>query len=300
MPHPGAAQLAPGHIVPPDGRTALTRRPRVLLTARPRQEARLTGTGPRSLASSVLLSALVVCGHCLAKGKRTTVTARVDKRYADTSWYICGVKLRQRGQDCDLPRVASWLLEETVITSLLSSVLTPEYLRQSLEDAQHAVNERRPSLDVEIGMLEREAADKEAAVRGLLQLIQKQGLSPLLEDEYQRVNQAWSLLTVRLANAKQEAGQHESPQLTQDEIEAYITDMRGVSQTGATADRQELLRRFIRSIVLYPNHVEIAYNFGLSALAPLGNFGVPRSPLDGAPRATRTPAPGSGGRCSIR
>ena len=96
-----------------------------------------------------------------------------------------------------------------------------------------------------------------------------------------------------------QTSQLESPQLAQDEIEMYITDIRGVLQTGSTGDRQELLRRFIRSIVLYPNHVEIEYNSGLSALAPLGNFGVSRSPLDGAPRATRTPAPGSGGRCSI-
>ncbi len=59
---------------------------------RPKRVVRLTGMAPRSLVSSVLLSGLVVCGHCLAKGKRSTVTARVDKRYADTAWYICGVK----------------------------------------------------------------------------------------------------------------------------------------------------------------------------------------------------------------
>lgn len=75
--------------------------------------------------------------------------------------------------------------------------------------------------------------------------------------------------------------------------------MRGVLQTGAMADRQGLLRRFIRSITLYPNHAEVEYTFGLSTLAPLGGFGDVDSPLEGAPRATRTPAPGSGGRCSI-
>src|SRR5581483_14397 len=53
-------------------------------------------------------------------------------------------------------------------------------------------------------------------------------------------------------------------------------------------------------IWVYPNHVEIAYNFGLSTLAPRKSFGVVDSSLGGAPRATRTPAPGSGGRCSIR
>lgn len=88
-----------------------------------------------------------------------------------------------------------------------------------------------------------------------------------------------------------QTSQLESPQLAQDEIEMYITDIRGVLQTGSTGDRQELLRRFIRSIVLYPNHVEIEYNFGLSALAPLGNFGVSRSPLDGAPGRLERPHP---------
>jgi hypothetical protein len=184
--------------------------------------------------------------------------------------------------------VATWLLEETVVNALTSSILTPEYLRQSLEDAQRAANERRPGLDGEIGALEREVADKEASVRGLLQLIQKQGLSPLLEDEYQRANLAWSTVFTRLANAKKEADQLEAPQLSEAEIQAYIADMRGILQTGTIADRQELLRRFIHSVVLYPSHVEVAYNFGPTTLAPLGNFGVPRSPIEGAPREERS------------
>ncbi len=66
----------------------------------------IPSTSPRVLASGFLLSGLVICGHCLAKGQRVTVTARVNTRRKDTPWYICGVKLRQRGTDCDLPRVA--------------------------------------------------------------------------------------------------------------------------------------------------------------------------------------------------
>ncbi len=183
--------------------------------------------------------------------------------------------------------MSTWLLEETVVNALLSSVLTPEYLHQSLDEAQRAANERRPGLDAEIGSLEREVVDKEVAVRGLLQLIQKQGLSPVLEDEYERANHAWSLVTARLANMKKEAGQLESPLLTQEEIETYIADLHGVLKTGTTTDRQELLRRFIHTIVLYPSHVEIGYNFGPTTLAPLGNFGVSRSPIEGAPRGPR-------------
>jgi len=124
-------------------------------------------------------------------------------------------------------------------------------------------------------------------------ILLKQGLSPLLEDEYERANHAWSLVTARLANMKKEAGQLESPQLTQEEIETYIADLHGVLRTGTTTDRQELLRRFIRTIVLYPSHVEIGYNFGPTTLAPLGNFGVSRSPIEGAPRGRRHEDPHS-------
>lgn len=255
---------------------------------------------PRVLASPVLLSGLVVCGHCLAQGRRVTVTARVDKRRQNTSWYICGVKLRQRGADCTLPRVASWLLEETIIHSLIDTVLTPAYVMREVEHAQSLMDERRPDLDVQISSLEREAAQKEEAVRQLLKLIQSQGLSPLLEDEYQRANQTWLAASNLLAQLRKEAKQVAAPQVSQADIQACIDDLRTILLEGEIHTRQALLRRFVRSIVLYPNHTEVDYTFGLSTLAPLGGFRGIDSPLGDAPRATRTPATGFGGRCSIR
>ncbi len=53
-------------------------------------------------------------------------------------------------------------------------------------------------------------------MRGLLQLIQKQGLSPVLVDDYQRANHAWKMTTARLTNVRKEAGQFDAPQLTTD------------------------------------------------------------------------------------
>lgn len=60
-----------------------------------RQQRKFSQTSPRVLSSNFLLSGLVRCGHCLKNGQPVTVTARVDKRRPDTSWYVCGVKLRQ-------------------------------------------------------------------------------------------------------------------------------------------------------------------------------------------------------------
>jgi hypothetical protein len=125
-------------------------------------------------------------------------------------------------------------------------------------------------------------------------------LSPLLEDEYQQANQAWAVASTRLSALKNEAKQLQTPKLTEADVRAYLEDMRRVLHDGEIETRQALLRRFIKRVVLYPNHAEIEYKFGLSTLSPLGGFGGYDSPLEGAPRATRTPAPGSGGRCSIR
>ncbi len=181
----------------------------------------------------------------------------------------------------------------------MSSVLTPEYVLCELEDAQRMLDQRRLELDKQIRRLENETVEQEAAVRELLRLIQKQGLSPLLEQEYQRANTAWSVAVSRLASLKKEAETQTRPQLTEAQVRGYLDDMRALLREGQVQTRQALLRRFIRSIVLYPNHAELHYTFGLSALAPLGGFGGIDSPSCGAPRATRTPAPGSGGRCSI-
>jgi site-specific DNA recombinase len=258
------------------------------------------GHSPRVLASPVLLSGLVVCGNCLAKGRRVTVTARVDKRRQNTSWYICGVKLRQRGADCDLPRVACWLLEDTIIQSLVSMVLTPEYVMREVAHAQELLDELQPHLEAEITRLEEEAAQKESSVRELLRLIQRQGLSPVLEDEYEHANHAWTAVTNQVTQVRADLKRCTPTQLTEAEIHAYVQDVQRILQEGEIQTRQELLRRFVKSIILYPNHAEVEYTFGLSTLTPLGGFGGYDSPLEGAPRATRTPAPGSGGRCSIR
>ena len=59
------------------------------------------------------------------------------------------------------------------------SVLTPEYVMRELGEAQRLLDERRPILDTQLATLEQDVAEAEVAVRGLLQLIQKQGLTPL-------------------------------------------------------------------------------------------------------------------------
>jgi hypothetical protein len=62
-------------------------------------------------------------------------------------------------------------------------------------------------------------------VRGLLQLIQKQGLIPLLEDEYERANHAWTLASTRLAAVKREAKQLDTPHLSEAEVQGYLDDL---------------------------------------------------------------------------
>jgi hypothetical protein len=59
---------------------------------------------------------------------------------------------------------------------------------REVSEAQRQLDERRPHLDKEIARAEQEAAEQEVAVRQLLKLIQKQGLSPFLEVEHERTN----------------------------------------------------------------------------------------------------------------
>ncbi len=264
-----------------------------------RQQREFTTTSPRVLASHFLLSGLVTCGHCLQGGQKVTVTARVDKRRPDTSWYVCGVKLRQRGQDCTLPRVPCWLLEEAIVDSLISHALTPEYVMREVTEAQRQLDERRPHLDAEIAHAEQEAAEQEAAVRQLLKLIQKQGLSPVLEDEYERANKQHAHRVAQINALRNEAKQMQ-PLISSDaDVQRYVRDIRSVLLTGETHARQELLRRFVRGITLYADHAELEYTFRLPTLVPLGGFGGVDSPTQSAPTAARTPVYGFGGHRSV-
>ena len=54
------------------------------------------------------------------------------------------------------------------------------------------------------------------------------------------------------------------------DVRSYLDGMRALLPEGEIQPRQELLRRFIKQVVLYRNHAEIAYKFGLSTLARLG------------------------------
>jgi site-specific DNA recombinase len=264
-----------------------------------RVQRSFTVTSPRILSSDFLLSGLVVCGHCLEKGKRVTVTARVDKRRPDTSWYVCGVKLRQRGSDCDLPRVSCWLLEESIIDALLTTALTPEYLMQEIKEAQRLLDERRPQLETEIVCLERDVNEKEKGVRELLRLIQKTGMSPLLENEYQRANNEWLSASGRLAAMRKEFNEESAIHISEAEVREYVQDIRETLKSGEIHTRQALLRRFVRSITLYPDHAVLEYTYGLPTQTPFGHFGGVDSPSYGVPTVTRTPVYGSGGRRSI-
>ncbi len=181
----------------------------------------------------------------------------------------------------------------------MQSALTPAYLFHSLSEAQRVVSERQPQLQDAITRLEKEVTAKEASVRELLRLIQKQGLSLILEQEYQQANNAWLTASTQLSALRKEAKEAQAPALSESDILAYLADVRATLQSGDIRTRQTLLRQFVRSIVLHENHIEVEYTFGLSTLAPISGFGGFDSPLQGAPTAARTPVYGSGGHRSV-
>jgi hypothetical protein len=72
-------------------------------------------------------------------------------------------------------------------------------------------------------------------VRQLLKLIQKQGLSPVLKDKYERANKQWSHMVAHINALRAEAKQMQLFISSEADVQRYVRDIRSVLLTGGNA-----------------------------------------------------------------
>ena len=259
---------------------------------------------PRRVASSYLLSGLVKCARC---GRALTGHAAKSGRFA---YYICQ-SLVQRGREaCETPRLNSNKFERLIVEQLRDNILTEENIRTLVgmvgEEMDGLVREQRKKLEA----IEGELAEVRQRMDRLWNAVETSDLE--INDILPRIRHHQERQE-RLETAAEEARAMLSERrlILDDEktIAAFAQDMSGFLRESDFTETKAFIRSFVKEIVVGPGKATIRYTIPMPPDSPIGGRDAEEVALNGAvlptvkpgtPGETRTHAPGSGGRCSIR
>src|SRR5262245_59706395 len=105
-----------------------------------RQARTREAISPRRLASPHLLTGLLRCGLCDARGEDVPMNGhQQNPRFPNTRCYRCAHKMHGRAASCAMPKTPTWVVEEAVCNDLLERVLTVEYMSASIKAAEEAL-----------------------------------------------------------------------------------------------------------------------------------------------------------------
>jgi len=227
------------------------------------RKARSIGSvAPRVLGSRYLLSGLLWCGVCAEQGRRSHVHG--ESRAAGFRNYRC----IQRGRltKCPLTSVPGWRIEEAVIVAFKRDVLTPDFLKSEFERFNTMASSAGKDLQAQIVEAEREVKVQQKKVESLLDLIGKQGVSPLLEKGYESANAAWLDATKKVVMLRSRTEQTTRQRFSISDVEEFIGEILQVLDSGSEEDRRKVLARFIDHVMVYPIRAEVTFKFQLGDL----------------------------------
>ncbi|MBA3823066.1 MAG: recombinase family protein [Ktedonobacterales bacterium] len=229
-----------------------------------RQSRTFTATSPRRLASAYLLTGLLRCGLCLdAERGDAPMNGQCNPKFPTTRWYRCATKMHGRGADCAMPRTPTWYIEEAVCTDFVSRVLTVEYIHESLQLAQTLAQETHGDPAQQLALLEKEIREQREKLSRLLSVIERKGMNDLIEGQYDRAQARYTALTNQLATLRAQEAKGTPQPIDRMKVEQYVRDMHTLLAEGPLEERRDLLKHFIKRVVLYLDRVEIEYVFRL-------------------------------------
>jgi site-specific DNA recombinase len=244
-----------------------------LLVQKHREARSLNTIAPRRLSSPYLLTGLLRCGFCLDAGRGDVpMNGQCNPKFPTTRWYRCATKMHSRGADCSMPRTPTWYIEEAVCNDFVERVLTVDYIHESLRQAQAMMQASQGDVVQRRAHLEKEIQEQRERLSRLLGVIERKGMNDLIETQYDRAQQRFNDLTTRLALLRAQEAKGPFQPVDRLKVKQYVTDMHKLLAEGPTAERRDLLKHFIKRIVLYLDRVEIEYAFHLDGAALDGTY----------------------------
>ena len=234
---------------------------------------------PRSKGSPHLLSGLAHCIYCGA-----SMIGETDRR-KEWRFYMCGRKRREGWDSCEGSKMSARTVEEEVMRKVLTRVLTLEYVRDLVGEVNRRLADDLSGLDREIATTEREIAEKERAIKALLDLAETEGSKAAAERLKMREEERKAL--VRNLESLRWRREHQRIEVTDKVLLSILEQMAEGVQEGEVAARRRVLRQFVTNVEVGRKRGRLSYTFPLSQvgglyLVPLEGFEPPTHCLEGS------------------
>ncbi len=263
---------------------------------------------PRRASSPYLLSGLLKCRRC-----GTAFTGQ-EAKSGQFAYYVCNSLATRGAGTCDAPRLNAKRFERLIVDQIRENILTESNIRDLVklvsEEMDGVAHEQRQKLET----IESELAEARRRLDRLYNLVETTDLdmadiAPRIREHRERqerleaaADEARALLSERRAVLD-----------GVDTITAYAQEMREFLKTSELTESRTFMRSFVKEVSVDPGKAVIRYSMPmprdgrirggdteeLALRSPVLSSPVLSTVGSGTPGETRTPAPGSGGRCSI-
>ncbi len=227
---------------------------------------------PRRRASPYLLSGLVYCGYC--KAPMNGGVDRHQGRRVGWVFYRCSTKERRGAEACAKAKKTGARALESAIIEKLKESMTDEHVTRLVEEANAALSQETDDAEKTIKGLKKELRSLERKIQNLIEGLEVGGLREEISKRIEERQHEKAQVLSRLAQL--EAGQPEVPNLTKDQIVAYLEGLHEALSQGGMEGRK-YLRRMVQRIEVYRDYGVLTYSF------PLEDGGT-----EGAPSRIRT------------
>ena len=215
---------------------------------RPRSEAPRAGENPYN-SSRYLLSGIMECSEC---NTSYVVVKTMHSGKADQVYFGCNAKERWGKKKCPSKRLSLAVAEGVVMDTLLNRLLNEKTIKQFV-DAFNKFSESKDKSDpAAITRIQAKIGKTEKELDNIKRAIVQGADSKVFIDELQERQQALSSLRAEL---KQLRNGEANPQLRCDaaNLGQWTQNLRQVLLTSDFDMRREMVRHFVKRIIVYPD-----------------------------------------------
>ena len=213
-----------------------------------RERRRRSAVPPRLLSSRVLLTGLLKCGHC---GGSLTMATGKSGRYR---YYKCTSRMNKGNRFCESRNVPMDRLDELVVSTLETRVLTTTKLQKILSVARTQLQQRGTADRQKLSHLQAELRKAEGRLSGLYEAVET-GVLPLdgtLQQRMHRVKADRESLLIEMAGLRR-LQTLPLERILPSQVEAFGKVMRRRLRDRSSTFARDYLRAVVDRIVVTGN-----------------------------------------------
>jgi len=231
-------------------------------------------THPMTTAGSYLLSGLLICGEC---GARYIGHGARKNTY---QYYTCQTKMKQGAKSCTANNFERGKVEGVVVEVLQKRALQPTVFGELLREVQAALRATRSETTGKRQVLLGQLVEVNRRLDNLYGAIESGAIpATRLSARMEQVCREKDTLEATLADLP-EPGVEPLLEISEHEIEAWVSDLRALVERGTVDERRGLLRAWIKRVVAHGDELTVEYTFPLVNVSggPVSGSGGGRPP----------------------